>query len=156
MSMSQATQWRLGGYVLVLLQFGLLGWLGFRAWQQLLQALPGMACLVPLALSGALGGWTLLHNRPGNFNIHPEPKGSGELVTSGPYRLMRHPMYTTVLLAAAAMACAAAAPGAWFGWLLLSAVLLAKASLEERWLSAHYSGYANYCRHSKRLVPWLF
>lgn len=48
--------------------------------------------LVLLALSGPLGGWTLLHNRPGNFNSHLEPKASGLLVTSGPYRLMRHPM----------------------------------------------------------------
>ena len=56
------------------------------------------AALVPLALSALLGVWTLAWNRPGNFNIRPEPKAGGQLVTGGPYRLMRHPMYTAVLL----------------------------------------------------------
>lgn len=156
MAMSYTTQRRLGGFLLVLLQFGLLSWLGWLAGQALRQAPLPLACLVPLALSGALGGWTLLHNRPGNFNVHPEPKARGEMVTSGPYRWIRHPMYSTVLLGAAALACVDGSSGAWLLWVLLFGVLLAKASLEERWLREHHSGYADYCRRCKRLVPWVF
>jgi len=33
-----------------------------------------------------LGAWTLLHNRPGNFNIRPVPKPGAVLATGGPYR----------------------------------------------------------------------
>lgn len=144
------------GYLLVLLQFALLTGLGLLALPRVAQGQAGLACWGLLALSGLLGGWTLLHNRLGNFNIHPEPKASGALVTSGPYRLMRHPMYTTVLLGAAAMACVTGGWLAWGLWLALLATLLAKALLEEQWLREHHPQYAAYSLRCKRFIPWVF
>lgn len=47
-----------------------------------------MSYWVLLAL---LGGWTLRHNRLGNFNVHPQPKTSGVMMTSEPCRLIHHP-----------------------------------------------------------------
>lgn len=147
---------RLSGAVLVLLQFGLLLWLGKLAAPQVMQGSVVLPCWGLLGLAVGLGGWTLLHNRLGNFNIHPEPKASGVLVTSGPYRLMRHPMYTTVLLVAAALACEAANALAWLAWVALFGVLLAKAVMEERWLRECHRSYASYCQRSKRFIPWLY
>lgn len=144
------------GSLLVLLQFGLLVWLGFMAAPQAMQGHIALPCWMLLALSGLLGGWTLRHNRLGNFNVHPEPKASGVMVTSGPYRLIRHPMYTTVLLASAAMACVATQELAWFLWAALFAVLLTKSRLEEHWLREHHAQYASYCQRSKGFVPWIF
>ncbi len=144
------------GLLLVLLQFGLLTALGVLALPLVLQGQTGFASWVLLALSGLLGGWTLLHNRVGNFNIHPQPKAQGVLVTSGPYRLMRHPMYSTVLLAAAALASVPHHGLAWLLWLALLATLLAKAMLEEHWLLEHHPLYAGYCGRCKRFVPWVF
>ncbi|MBK9444355.1 MAG: isoprenylcysteine carboxylmethyltransferase family protein [Comamonadaceae bacterium] len=144
------------GSMLVLLQFGLLTALGVLALPLVLQGQVAPVSWVLLALSGLLGGWTLLHNRLGNFNIHPEPKAHGVLVTSGPYRLMRHPMYSTVLLGAAALA---SVPHHWPGWLLwlaLLGALLAKSMLEEHWLREHHPQYAGYCARCKRFVPWVF
>lgn len=40
-------------------------------------------------------------------------------------------------------------------WLVLLAVLIAKANLEEQWLMARYPDYANYRRRTWRLVPWI-
>ncbi|MDQ3261228.1 MAG: hypothetical protein M3Q00_10690, partial [Pseudomonadota bacterium] len=57
---------------------------------------------IAVVASIALGIYTLLYNRLGNFNIRPEPKASGRLITSGPYRLIRHPMYSALTLAMAA------------------------------------------------------
>ena len=54
---------------------------------------------VPAELLGAaalaLGVWVLSHNRPGNFRVRPQPKPGARLVLGGPYRFMRHPMYTS-------------------------------------------------------------
>jgi len=144
------------GSLLVLLQFGLLTALGILALPPVLQGQVTPASWVLLALSAALGGWTLLHNRLGNFNIHPEPKAQGVLITSGPYRLMRHPMYSTVLLGAAAMASVPRHWSAWLLWLSLLGALLAKAMLEEHWLREHHPQYAQYCGQCKRFVPWVF
>jgi len=147
---------QLVGNILVLLQFSLLTWLVFMAAPFVRQGQISAICWMLLALSGILGGWTLLHNRLGNFNVHPQPKASGVLVTSGPYRLMRHPMYSTVLLSAAATACVSAHWMAWFVWLALLATLLTKAILEERWLCEHHPQYAEYCLRCKRFIPGVF
>ena len=155
LAFSAVLQQRLGS-LLVLLQFSLLLALALLAAAPLLHGDGAWGSGMLAALSAALGGWTLLHNRLGNFNIHPAPKAGGALVTSGPYRLLRHPMYSAVLLAAAALA---AVPAQWLGWLLwaaLALVLLLKASLEERWLLCHHAGYAAYCQTCKRFVPWVF
>ncbi len=155
MSVSSHYLRQIAGSALVVLQFGLLLWLAAMALPQLSQGRMGVEVALLLLLSAVLGGWTLLHNRLGNFNIHPEPKSNGVLVTTGPYRWMRHPMYTTVLLSAAALSCVPGSTTAWLVWLGLFGVLLAKSSMEERWLRLHHPQYQDYCRQCKRFVPWL-
>ncbi len=150
------TRRRVGGAVLVLLQFGLLLWLALMAAPALMQRGMTLSGWLLAGLSGGLGAWTLWHNRLGNFNVHPEPKTHGQLVITGPYRLIRHPMYTTVLLLAAALALVAGNTWAWLAWVLLFGVLLTKARLEEDWLCEHHPLYASYRQHNKRFVPWLY
>lgn len=142
--------------MLVALQFGLI------AWHLLLAAPAIVQGQIPLAswcLAGAavvLAVWTLRHNRMGNFNIHPAPKTAGVLVTSGPYRWIRHPMYTTVLMGAAALAWLPGTASVWLVWAALAGVLFVKLTLEERWLRERYASYDAYKNVSKRLLPWIF
>ena len=116
---------------------------------------------LPAAVTGAggvlLGLWTLLHNRPGNFNIRPLPKADGLLVTDGPYRWIRHPMYTAVLLVMASFTFAAHGlhPG-WVALVALLAVLTAKARLEERLLRITFPAYAEYAGRTHRFVPGMY
>jgi protein-S-isoprenylcysteine O-methyltransferase Ste14 len=117
-----------------------------------------------VALGTALGAWALTANRPGNFRIHPAPHAHGRLVEGGPYRWIRHPMYSALLVAGAGCVLAAAdAPStrgtaalAGLAWFALAAVLTAKARLEERWLLAHHPGYAALRARTRRFVPGLF
>ena len=147
---------RTSGAVLVLLQFGLLVWLAVMAAPQMMQGAMTLLFWGLLGLSVGLAGWTLWHNRLGNFNVHPEPKTNGQLVTTGPYRLIRHPMYSAVLLLAAALTVAAGSALACLAWVALLAVLWVKAMLEERWLRECHPHYASYCQRSKRFIPWLY
>ncbi len=146
------TRVALTGRLLVAAQFALLAWL---IWPLTAQAwsLPALALL---ACALALGLWTLAHNRPGNFNIRPEPKPSGRLVTGGPYRYVRNPMYSAVLLFAAAEVVAYDDPWKILCWLALALVLLTKALLEERGLRALFPGYAAYARRVRRFIPGVF
>ncbi len=68
------------GRLLVATQFALLAWLIWPLTPQRWS----LAALLLVGCAAGLGLWTLIHNRPGNFNIRPEPKASGRLVTSGP------------------------------------------------------------------------
>ncbi|MBL8350312.1 MAG: isoprenylcysteine carboxylmethyltransferase family protein [Burkholderiaceae bacterium] len=108
--------------------------------------------------AAALGLWALSANRPGNFNIRPLPKAGGRLVQAGPYRWIRHPMYTSILLAALAGLYGVDLPhrpAVGTAFFALAAVLWFKAGIEERWMAAQHPAYADYVRTTRRFVPWL-
>ena len=156
MSLFHQRKRKLLGSLLVTLQFGLLAGLAVLASPQVLRgAMPWELGLLAGA-SVVLAVWTLLHNPPGNFNIRPTPKSWGTLITSGPYRHIRHPMYSAVLLGAAALAGLSAPLPGWLAWGTLALVLLLKSSFEERWMREQHPGYGAYVQTSKRFLPWLF
>lgn len=116
---------------------------------------------LPAAVTGAAGAllamWTLLHNRPGNFNIRPLPKPDGALVTGGPYRWIRHPMYSALLLVCVSVTLPA--PGFHPGWsalVALAVVLGIKARFEEDLLRARFPAYAEYALRTRRFLPGLY
>jgi protein-S-isoprenylcysteine O-methyltransferase Ste14 len=108
------------------------------------------------AAAVALAAWILMHNRLGNFNIQPLPKAEGVLVTTGPYRWIRHPMYTAVLLGAAALAPMTHPALGWGIWLCLALVLWSKSLFEEQWMQEQHPGYNAYMLMSKRFIPMVF
>jgi len=153
---ASAPRARLLGSALVAAQFalmGLLAWIGLPAFAQ---GRAPWGAWVLAAAGVALGLWAVTANRPGNFNIRPTPRAGGHLVRSGPYRWVRHPMYTSVLAAGAACAWAASAPAGALALLALAAVLTAKAGFEERWMLAAHPGYADYRQRTRRFLPGLF
>jgi len=143
------------GSLLVALQFGALGALGLTAAPALMrQPFQPWAWLL-IGLSGGIGIWALLANRPGNFNIRPTPHAQGKLVAHGPYRWIRHPMYTAVSLAGLGCALALGTVVAWLLWAVLCLVLLVKALLEERWMAALHPAYAQYQARTRRFIPFI-
>jgi protein-S-isoprenylcysteine O-methyltransferase Ste14 len=89
------------------------------------------------------------------FRASAEP-GSGPLVRTGPYRYVRHPIYSGVLLFLWAsilghLSILNAALG-----LIALAVVMARVSVEERFLRSHYPEYEEYARKSKRLIPFVY
>ena len=154
MATTDSTQHRLGT-VLVALQFALIAFLAVIAVPVFLS---GRAPLVAWAMAAAgmlLGLWALSSNRPGNFNIRPTPREGGQLVQQGPYRWIRHPMYTAVIVCGLACASAATSPWGWLGVAALVAVLATKATFEERWMLAVHPDYAAYRERTRRFVPGI-
>lgn len=144
------------GMLLVALQVGLMLVLPALAAPTVLTGNVPASAVALAALSVGLFLWTLLHNRLGNFNIRPTPKSWGMLVTTGPYRQIRHPMYTSVLLGAASLALMSEPFLGWMAWTALAGILLFKSTLEERWMSEVHPSYNSYRRESKRFIPWVF
>lgn len=141
--------------LLVALQFALILALVFATrWPVPSRAWP--ATLFLMAVAVVLGVWTLGYNRWGNFNIRPEPRSGARLVTRGPYRHIRHPMYASVLLGVGALV--AADPRPWRIALLaaLLVVLMLKAAREEEYLRAAFPEYATYASRTWRLVPFVY
>jgi protein-S-isoprenylcysteine O-methyltransferase Ste14 len=85
----------------------------------------------------------------------PVPNGRGALRTSGPYRFVRHPIYTGVLAAVVGLAIGTRS---WLG-LALGVVTVAFFSVKARWEEARlvevYPGYRDYAARTPRFVPFL-
>lgn len=144
------------GSLLVALQFALLGLLAWQAVPALGRDAWPVDAIVLAVAALALGVSALRANRPGNFNIHPAPREGGALVQHGPYRWIRHPMYSTLLLAGLAAARLAGGAGPWLTLAALAVVLALKAAVEEQALLQRYADYAAYRRRSWRFVPGIY
>jgi protein-S-isoprenylcysteine O-methyltransferase Ste14 len=113
---------------------------------------------VGLALFGlglGLAIWARLHIGR-NWGTPMSQKVDPELVTTGPYRLVRHPIYSGILVAGVGTA---AALNWW--WLVVVAMagayFLYSATVEERWLTRQFpDAYPAYRRATKMLVPFIF
>lgn len=89
-----------------------------------------------------------------NWSGSVQVKADHELVRSGPYRWVRHPIYTGLLTAFLGSALAL---DQWLGVLAFVIVLAGlwyKVGLEERWMIETFGdAYRDYRKHSKALIP---
>ena len=104
-------------HLLVALQFASIV---IIAWPFFSQAEGRLQWLAISAIGLLVGLYTLAHNKLGNFGIYPEPIPDACLVTTGPYRRIRHPMYASLLLFMAGIALYRHALPNYLGLLLLS------------------------------------
>lgn len=112
---------------------------------------------VALFILGIIAAGAALAVMPARtFSVLPEPRSSGELVTRGIYRLIRHPMYLAVLLCGLAACLAYESAIKWGLLALLAGVLTIKIRREERLLMGHFPDYAAYRQRTKALIPYLY
>jgi protein-S-isoprenylcysteine O-methyltransferase Ste14 len=111
--------------------------------------------LVVFAFGLGFAIWARVHIGR-NWGTPMTQKEEPELVTSGPYHLVRHPIYAGILFAGVGTAVA-------LSWLWLigvapaGAYFLYSATVEERYLTGQFpDGYPRYKRSTKMLVPFVF
>lgn len=109
-----------------------------------------------LFLIGALLGIIGVRHLGRNRTPYPEPLPNAELVTTGVYAWVRHPLYASLIYAG-------------FGWALIWCstptlvvafvdliFFTAKAAREERWLLERFTGYLDYASRVKRFIPGIW
>ncbi len=99
--------------------------------------------------------WARLTFGRRSFHVAGNPTEGG-LVTRGPYRYIRHPIYTAVCLFSGA---GAVGHWSWTGGLLSGLVLgcgLLRIFCEEVMVAARYPEYRQYAATTWRMVPYVF
>ncbi len=138
----------IAGYLMMVAGLG-----GLLASRSLFSASPPVIALQAAAV--ALMAWARLTFGRRSFHASAEPTEGG-LVTTGPYRFIRHPIYTAIVLFCFAGALARPTLLSAGLALLILAGGLIRMLLEERLLLARYPEYADYAARTKRMVPYVF
>ena len=100
--------------------------------------------------------WAIITMQKSNLRILPEPSLHATLITNGPYRFIRHPMYTAILLGSIGLLVHQ------FTWIrlaiviALAMVLLIKLNWEEKLLTRKFEAYEQYTKSTYRLIPFIF
>jgi protein-S-isoprenylcysteine O-methyltransferase Ste14 len=85
----------------------------------------------------------------------PFPRDGAELVETGVYARVRHPIYGGLIVAAVGWGLVTASPIS----IALAGMLLGffqlKSRREEIWLTERYPGYPAYRDRTRRLIPWI-
>jgi protein-S-isoprenylcysteine O-methyltransferase Ste14 len=111
------------------------------------------AALVGLGITVAVLGLVGLRE---NLTATPRPVEGGRLIEHGIYRIVRHPIYTGIIVAAVGWGLLTASPAALVVAVGLGAFLDVKARREEAWLLAAYPAYAEYRRRVRKLLPFVY
>jgi protein-S-isoprenylcysteine O-methyltransferase Ste14 len=91
-----------------------------------------------------------------SLSIFPRPVSNGQLVQTGVYGIVRHPIYTGVIFAALGWSIVM------WSWLAILLTLVLgvffdrKSAFEETMLSSTYREYAAYQTRVKKLIPWVY
>jgi len=92
----------------------------------------------------------------GNWSAAVAIKEGHELIRTGPYRWVRHPIYTGLLVALVGTCLAGARWASLLALLFLIGGLVRKLTLEERWLAENFPDYADYRSRVHALFPGIF
>lgn len=86
----------------------------------------------------------------------PYPKEQAPLVQTGPYAIVRHPIYAGGLVASIGIALLVTG---WLTWLYVAVLFLlidVKSRHEERWLIERFPDYTAYRRRVRKLLPFIY
>lgn len=119
--------------------------------------IPGHPVLLVIELSGImLALWAILIMNPLNVKIMPFPNKEIGLLHSGPYKWIRHPMYTAIFLAVTPLVISYYSPFRLITGVVLFASLVYKVTIEEKLLESHYEHYNAYKHKTFRFIPFLY
>ncbi|MBW1791456.1 MAG: isoprenylcysteine carboxylmethyltransferase family protein [Deltaproteobacteria bacterium] len=119
-------------------------------WMKILAMLIHLPCFVLL-------GWVMRENTYLSQVVKIDVTRGHQVITTGPYALVRHPMYTIVIVLLFAVPVALGSRYALILALFLTVLLILRTYLEDRTLHAELTGYKEYAKETPyRLIPRLW
>jgi protein-S-isoprenylcysteine O-methyltransferase Ste14 len=126
--------------------------------------MPGAAAMAAVALGWGLiaAGAVLFLSallylwRARSFTANPRPLPTGRLIVSGPYQVVRHPVYSGLVLGAIGLALMRLSTPTLVAAVLLFVILDLKRRREEIWLAERFAEYPEYAARTRALIPLVY
>lgn len=113
--------------------------------------------LIAFLITAVVSRWAAIHMMThSKFSVSPKPAERAQLLNSGPYRLIRNPMYASIILSIAVFTVTHFTVLRLIAFLFETTVLIYKITVEEKYLTAKFPGYKAYKAHTWRLIPYIF
>ena len=119
-------------------------------WMKILAMLVQLPCFLFL-------GWIMRENTYLSQVVKIDKDRGHQVVTTGPYALVRHPMYTVVIILLFALPVALGSRYALILAVFLTLLLIIRTYLEDRTLHEELEGYSEYAKQTRyRLIPGIW
>ena len=110
-----------------------------------------------ITVAGLLFAVWARHHLASNWSSSVTIKQGHELITTGPYAVVRHPIYTGILTGFLGTVIALSQVRGLIGFVLIFSVLWTKLRKEEEWMRSQFGEtYTAYADKTSALVPYLF
>lgn len=119
-------------------------------WMKVIAVLIHFPCFVML-------GWIMRENTYLSQVVKIDKQRDHQVITTGPYALVRHPMYTVTIVLLFALPVVLGSRFALIVSAFLAVLLVVRTYLEDRTLYAELKGYLEYTKQTPyRLLPWIW
>jgi len=113
--------------------------------------------LLLVEISGILLAlWSIFAMQLNNLSIFPDLKDNAIFVSHGPYKLIRHPMYLSILVTFIPLVIGHFSFFRLFIIVIIFIDLLFKLQFEEKILIKNFTNYTTYKEKTYKLIPFLF
>jgi protein-S-isoprenylcysteine O-methyltransferase Ste14 len=113
--------------------------------------------LIAIYISGfILGFWGIVSMNSQTLNIPPNVRPEAELTSKGPYAVIRHPMYTSLILVTLPLVISNPTVFRITVETTLIVDLLVKLNVEEKMLKKQLNGYNEYKQNTWKIIPFVY
>ena len=138
-------------FIHVFIQFASLAFLFFTG-----QKFHSNILIIPELLGIFLGSWSILVMRKSVLTIFPNPQIGFMLIEKGPYKFIRHPMYTALFLVVVPWVIGSYSNIRLVVLIIFIANQIVKLYYEEGLILRKHPEYFRYVSKTKRIIPFIF
>jgi len=100
--------------------------------------------------------WVLWTNYVTKFDMSFRPKSNARLVAKGPYKFIRHPFSTALILISLVLIINHSSIARIVAWILLVTVLILRIGYQEKVYAEYFNDFSLYKQRTYKLIPFLY
>ncbi len=129
----------------------------YYAWSPASSLISNLVALFGIVLGYGFSSWALVENRFFSDTVRIQTERGHHVITTGPYRILRHPGYAGGLLGYIFIPVLLDSLWAFVPAVLLAIVMFIRTALEDKTLQAELPGYKEYAQKIRyRLLPGIW